>query len=42
MDIDDSSDSSLPIVGLKHVRAVEYDPLSQMIYWVKRFNVVYY
>lgn len=35
MDIDDSSDSSLPVVGLKHVKAVEYDPISHMIYWVK-------
>lgn len=34
MDIDDSSDSSLPVIGLKHVKAVEYDPISHMIYWV--------
>uniref|UniRef100_A0A2S2P0K4 Low-density lipoprotein receptor-related protein 6 n=2 Tax=Schizaphis graminum TaxID=13262 RepID=A0A2S2P0K4_SCHGA len=34
MDIDDSSDSSLPVIGLKHVKAVEYDPISHMIYWI--------
>lgn len=34
MDIDDSSDSSLPVIGLKNVKAVEYDPISHMIYWV--------
>ncbi|XP_050531547.1 low-density lipoprotein receptor-related protein 6 isoform X2 [Daktulosphaira vitifoliae] len=34
MDIEDSSDSSLPVIGLKHVKAVEYDPLSHMIYWI--------
>lgn len=38
MDIEDSSDSSLPVIGLKHVKAVEYDPLSHMIYWVQLFN----
>lgn len=42
MDIDDSSDSSLPVVGLKNVKAVEYDPLSQMIYWVKLYNIIYF
>lgn len=42
MDIDDSIDSSLPIVGLRHVKAVEYDPLSHMIYWVKILNCFYY
>lgn len=34
MDIDDSSDSSLPVIGLKNVKAVEYDPILHMIYWV--------
>lgn len=38
MDIEDSSDSSFPIVGLKNVKAVEYDPIAHMIYWVKYFN----
>lgn len=42
MDIEDSSDSSLPVIGLKHVKAVEYDPISHMIYWVKLFNVNHY
>lgn len=42
MDIDDSSDSSLPVIGLKHVKAVEYDPISHMIYWVKLFIIVYF
>lgn len=40
MDIDDSSDSSLPVIGLKHVKAVEYDPISHMIYWVKLFYII--
>ncbi|VVC34410.1 Hypothetical protein CINCED_3A006647 [Cinara cedri] len=34
MDIEDSSDSSLPVIGLKNVKAVEYDPISHMIYWI--------
>jgi len=34
MDIEDSSDSSLPVVGIRHVKAIEYDPISHMLYWV--------
>lgn len=39
MDIDDSSDSSLPVIGLKNVKAVEYDPISHMIYWVSCYTL---
>lgn len=38
MDIEDSSDSSLPVVGIKNVKAVEYDPIAHMIYWVRNFK----
>lgn len=42
MDIEDSSDSSLPVNGLKHVKAVEYDPISHMLYWVILINIIYF
>lgn len=34
LDTSDCPDVPLPVQGLKNIRALEFDPVSQYLYWV--------
>lgn len=41
-DIADCPESVLPIQGLKNVKAIEFDPLDNFLYWVnKKIKAIY-
>lgn len=36
MDTVDAPDIVLPIPGIRNIRAIDYDPIEQFLYWVDR------